>query len=374
MSSGRVYFKGLHGLRFIAASLVIITHIEIFKARHGIENLYNINKVIKNFGVYGVDFFFVLSGFLISYLLFKEKDKFGFINLKHFYIRRILRIWPLYYFIVVLVFIILPLINFPSVPGYSLEGDFFERLILCLLFLPNASKSFFDFIPYGGILWSVGVEEQFYLLWPVLLKYSKNYFKTIIWVIVVFVLLKIVFLLPFFNKFNHIDSFRTFLAMTRIELMAIGGLGALVVYSKSYDKLILNKWILNGSLLFLIMIIMFLPKALNNLLHLCLSIPFILIIINVAMNKTMFSLENKMFKFLGNISYGLYMFHMTVAGGIIYLAMELGLTSLTFNIFVYVCTFVVTILISHYSFILLEKPFLKLKSKFAVIQSGLKVK
>ena len=58
--------------------------------------------------------------------------------------------------------------------------------------------------------------------------------------------------------------------MTRIELMAIGGLGALVVYSKSYDKLILNKWILNGSLLFLIMIIMFLPKALNNLLHLCL--------------------------------------------------------------------------------------------------------
>ena len=101
MSSGRVYFKGLHGLRFIAASLVIITHIEIFKARHGIENLYNINKVIKNFGVYGVDFFFVLSGFLIFYLLFKEKDKFGFINLKHFYIRRILRIWPLYYFIVV---------------------------------------------------------------------------------------------------------------------------------------------------------------------------------------------------------------------------------------------------------------------------------
>ena len=116
-----LYFPGLHGLRCIAALMVIVTHIELFKARYGLPNIYHFNK---DFGVYGVDFFFVLSGFLITYLLFKEDDKFGFINLKFFYLRRIFRIWPLYYLLIIIVFLLVPLINYPIVPGYNLTDNY----------------------------------------------------------------------------------------------------------------------------------------------------------------------------------------------------------------------------------------------------------
>jgi peptidoglycan/LPS O-acetylase OafA/YrhL len=80
----KVYFPNLNGLRFFAAFSVMLYHF------FG-EGLIN--------GHYGVVLFFVLSGFLITYLLFEEKEKFGKIEIKKFYFRRILRIWPLYYLV-----------------------------------------------------------------------------------------------------------------------------------------------------------------------------------------------------------------------------------------------------------------------------------
>ncbi|MDB4274068.1 acyltransferase, partial [Algibacter sp.] len=115
-----IYLPGLHGLRAIAAVLVIITHVELFKAKWGLPNLYNY-KLIQDFGTIGVDFFFVLSGFLITYLLFKEKEKYNKVSVKSFYIRRVLRIWPLYYFVLILVFFILPFIGYPEVPGLNIH-------------------------------------------------------------------------------------------------------------------------------------------------------------------------------------------------------------------------------------------------------------
>ena len=88
------YFKNLNGLRFIAAFLVIIHHIEQFKNLWNIPNFYY-KSSIKSLGDVGVTVFFVLSGFLITYILLKEKQKTGTINIISFYIKRILRIWPL---------------------------------------------------------------------------------------------------------------------------------------------------------------------------------------------------------------------------------------------------------------------------------------
>src|SRR4051812_19584104 len=95
--SAGVYFPGLYGLRFFAAMMVIVSHIELFKGYHGFANGYASNLAIYELGRMGVTLFFVLSGFLISYLLLVEKETTGTISIGRFYIRRILRIWPLYY-------------------------------------------------------------------------------------------------------------------------------------------------------------------------------------------------------------------------------------------------------------------------------------
>ncbi len=100
------FFSGLNSLRFFASLAVVITHIELLKGVFGYKHNWN-TPVFFNLGGLGVYFFFVLSGFLITFLLLKEKELFGEIKIKAFYIRRILRIWPLYYFICVLGFFIL---------------------------------------------------------------------------------------------------------------------------------------------------------------------------------------------------------------------------------------------------------------------------
>src|SRR4051812_39270307 len=98
MSNRPIHFSGLNGLRAIAALSVVIGHITMALKNFNLES--TILPVRENgampLAIYGVSIFFVLSGFLITYLLQSEKD-IQKIDIKKFYIRRILRIWPLYY-------------------------------------------------------------------------------------------------------------------------------------------------------------------------------------------------------------------------------------------------------------------------------------
>lgn len=94
-----VYFPGINGIRAIAAFSVIIAHIEVYKRLIGSPTLLS-NVLIHQLAHKGLSLFFVLSGFLISYLLLEELNHSSDINLKKFYVRRILRILPLYYLIV----------------------------------------------------------------------------------------------------------------------------------------------------------------------------------------------------------------------------------------------------------------------------------
>src|SRR5262245_59932952 len=96
----RVYFPNLNGLRFIAALAVIIHHIEQQKADFCLPNSFGAAP-IQLFGELGVVLFFVLSGFLLTYLLLEEEKTTATIGIRNFYIRRILRIWPLYFLIII---------------------------------------------------------------------------------------------------------------------------------------------------------------------------------------------------------------------------------------------------------------------------------
>ena len=87
----RVFFPNLNGLRFLAVLLVVVDHVEGIRSAYGLSNYWNV-PAIPLLGQLGVDLFFVLSEFLITYLLLVEKQKLGTIDFRAFYPRRILRI------------------------------------------------------------------------------------------------------------------------------------------------------------------------------------------------------------------------------------------------------------------------------------------
>src|ERR1700733_15194460 len=91
----KVYFKNLDGIRFFAALMVLLQHSFGFKKSYS-DTYPILNRCLEYTGRMGVNLFFILSGFLISYLLLVEKDTTGRVSFKSFYLRRILRIWPLY--------------------------------------------------------------------------------------------------------------------------------------------------------------------------------------------------------------------------------------------------------------------------------------
>ena len=97
----KIFFPNLNGVRAIAAFMVIVYHVEDIKELFGLPNFPHHDPMGNDLGGLGVTLFFVLSGFLITYLLLNEKSACGTVSLRDFYIRRVLRIWPLYYLIVV---------------------------------------------------------------------------------------------------------------------------------------------------------------------------------------------------------------------------------------------------------------------------------
>ena len=111
-SSKRLFFPGLDEVRGLAALSVAVHHVALNQNRDGIPGLYRTFAApcVSRLGANGVSIFFVLSGFLITYLLLTEKQRFGTIQLARFYMRRVLRIWPLYFLVIVLSFLILPIL------------------------------------------------------------------------------------------------------------------------------------------------------------------------------------------------------------------------------------------------------------------------
>ena len=142
-------FASLDGLRFLCIGAVLWHHAPVWQD----DGLRLLTR-----GFVGVDFFFVLSGFLITTLLVRERRATGHISLKGFYWRRILRIIPVYFFVVTAV-----CVYYIFVKG---ERQYLEHAPYYYLFLSNFLSS--D-IPMLGATWSLAVEEQYYMLWPLLL-------------------------------------------------------------------------------------------------------------------------------------------------------------------------------------------------------------
>ena len=373
----KVYFQNLDVLRFVAAFMIVITHwYGAMKGWFGLPKFmqgdfpFESNKVwsyferaIDNFG-YGVDIFFLISGFLITYLLLKEKEKYGRISLKDFYIRRTLRIWPLYYFLVAIGPFLVSWIQSSPKPNYLAQ----------IFFVGN-----FDQIRTGQWIypfshfWSIHVEEHFYLIWPFLVAFIPNKRLPFIFSFVIF--FSIVFrLFLFLNRdYNFYDFYLN--TLSRLDVLAIGALFAYRHHQKP--------WVVNipGPIRILIYALLIMLFCTDTF-YIYLSVAdvtfkkyFCLALATMGIGSFLFGTNNKLapkkkniFHYFGKVSYGMYMYN-NILVNIVILKIMYPMNSSSPYLFTLIY-FSLCLLVPVISYEIMEKPFLKLKKRFEIIKTS----
>ncbi|MEN9907212.1 MAG: hypothetical protein RLZZ540_353 [Bacteroidota bacterium] len=370
----KIYFKGLDGLRGIAALAVVLGHVELIKQAFQFENMYGGGgPFFLYLGSLAVTFFFVLSGFLITFLLLKEKDSKGTIGIKNFYLRRMFRIWPVYYMLFVLGFFVLPKLLLPGVllpktiDAESYWNSFFFNLIL----LPNFSKIS---NPIAFQSWSIGVEEQFYIFWPLLVSRIKSLKRLLIAMLAIvfgiYMLRSGMYLATIFElQLPFLNTINSFFGESRFDNMAIGGILAILFYKNPDFRFSVIQKVLVGVCTVLILYKQTaIGFGLDNILA---ALVFTGLIFWVVNKREFIILDHSVFLFLGKISYGIYMYH--VVGIVVALNVVLFLypdydgNGLQSNLMLYSLTLFTTLLISYGSYHFMEKRILKYKEKITFV-------
>ncbi|MCB9283175.1 MAG: acyltransferase [Lewinellaceae bacterium] len=360
-----IFFPGLNGLRAIAALAVVVSHTTVELGQFRLNpylfgTLDNGNPKSLDLADYGVTLFFALSGFLITYLLLAESEHKP-INIQNFYVRRILRIWPLYYayFLVAMILTLVWRDHF-----YPYTTYFY------IFFAANIPKILIQQIPLLSHYWSLGVEEQFYLMWPWGVKKNINRIIPVtILLILLFLVIKLIAHLIFPDSY-----FETTMYIVKFDCMLIGALGAMIYFNR-------NKWflkivthggaqVLAWGALFLVAMNRFHFFAFID--HEIISgVTVVLIIGQIAAKHKIFNLNTNAFDFLGKISYGIYVIHPLV---LVLLARLMADLSFGIPFFKYAITYVsvtgITILLAHLSYEHFEKRFLRMKGRFSTVRSA----
>ncbi len=352
-----LFFKGLNGIRAFAALCVIASH--CFGNYRIAEKGFLQAKGLDMANL-GVTIFFALSGFLITYLLLLEKET-GDINIRKFYVRRILRIWPLYYVYLLIVLIVL-----------FTTHQKFDGTLLWFYFFFTANIPFIKLsgIAFLGHYWSLGVEEQFYAFWPWLLKKIKNPLYALLGVIIVWFSIKTCCF--FYAKYSGYFIPYNIFHVIRFDCMAMGGLSAYCLY-KNYG--FIKKYITTLPLqLFCWAAIFFLlltEKRLFMLIdhNIFAFITCCLILAQVTETNRIINLENKVADFLGKISYGLYVIHPLLIFTLKPFLLKMPIQGWPFVAISTLITLGVTVLIAWLSYTYYESWFLTLKKKFMVVKS-----
>ncbi len=345
------YYKSLDGIRAVAVFLVMFYH--YFQ---GINNTL-ILKIVS-IGQTGVDLFFVLSGFLITRILLNTKTDIHFF--KNFFIKRVLRIFPAYYFFLFIGYFVLPIIL--SIPFYS-----FSLQIYHYLYLQNFAFTFNWSYIGPKHFWSLSVEEHFYLFWPFVIYYLNIFYIQIAIIIMIFVAL--ILRLIMFNNGYEVFYF----TFTRIDSLAIGAILSIIEFNKHSQKITLVHFLCIGIISLLIAGLLFISFSGSGLPFIQLS-KYTLIslfyfgIIGATIklkNSSILSklLQNKFFMYSGKISYGLYIFHILAFRFANYLTYNSNQKS-THSILNFCLSIIIAFLFSTICYYLIEQRFLKLKTKF----------
>jgi peptidoglycan/LPS O-acetylase OafA/YrhL len=350
MAQQRVHFPGLDGVRAIAVLMVFVGHVEYVKSVYGAPSLVG-NPVIALLPGLGVTLFFVLSGFLITSLLLREKATFGRIDIRAFYMRRILRIWPLYFVCVFLGFGILPAFGFAT-----LAPQWPQMLALYLVMLPNVAYAIFPNVIGAAQLWSVGVEEQFYAFWPFLVRAKR----LLPWLIVI-----VVVMFAINAAARHLaPEWVSFFRALQFQAMAIGAIAALAVFHSSPVLRLLVGWpgLLSCLAVLLWTIVLYGGGSIGaiEIQATCLAV----FLLN-ATAKTV-RLDWSPLVYLGKISYSFYLWH----GLILYTLGAVLPQGIAYSLWMYAWGLALSVLVSALTYHLIERPFLRKKVSFSRIVSG----
>ncbi|WP_282334192.1 acyltransferase family protein [Pinibacter soli] len=359
-------------MRFFAALLVLMHHSEAIKYKNGLPNLEWLG-LFKN-GNNAVTFFFVLSGFLITYLLLKESFKTETISIKTFYIKRMLRIWPLYFLLVLIGAILLPFAFHVLKVDYTMPYTFGQTWFYFLFFLPGLVTFFFGHHLLEP-LWSIGVEEVFYLIWAPLFKGLKHRI-----LIVLLSVIAIKILLTLLSMYAiHSELFAYVVSIFQFESMAIGGLGAyfLFYHGEKLQRLALFKKPVQAVVYFtLAMYLIFHANIDNAIWNIVFKTPvvsalfinflFLHLILDVSsVDSGILKIKSRLLSTFGEISYGIYMYHMLVIFALILFLKKylVQINPVLSNIVFYIVVIPAVLLVSYLSKKYFENYFLNLKGK-----------
>ncbi len=321
---------------------------------------------ISNATGFGVPVFFTLSAYLITELLTTEKQRTGTVNTKAFYVRRILRIWPLYFFMLGMGFIVSRLH-----PGWAIP---IPGLIAYLLLVGNWYTVFHGYLSAGiEHLWSIPVEEQFYLIWPFLVLFVATRKLGIIcgmaWILSQCALI--------YLCHGHADLDPTIWTNSLVHLQYFALGAGLSVFLKGLSPAIHNYGRL--AIIFSALMLFFLadfvfdlqqPGEVSSMGHtypefLCVGLATTLLLFGFLGYSAL--KEQRSLRYLGKISYGLYIYHLPcllVLGKIIPRVLKTGSP-----LAVALIGFPLSVAIAAISYRYLETPFLRMKERFEIVKS-----
>jgi peptidoglycan/LPS O-acetylase OafA/YrhL len=363
------HIRGLDGLRFIGSLIILIHHIERVKILFDVPSMRGF-LTETGAGHTTMTLFFVLSGFLITYILLTEKIKTNTISIKNFYIRRISRIWPVYYILLILVFTMFVHLKYFQIlhPLKGIQEDYSINFLLCFFHLSNFQPFFATGIFLVSHFWSMSVEEQFYAFWPWVVKKTKKYVKIFLIIILVKVSIKLLIAISYrviplsVEQIAFMWKIEHFLFKLRFESFAFGGIAAycFITNKQAVLNFVYKPWVqwLNMGLLALSMPI----NNMTETIHVFYSVSFAILILNMAGNPSaIFSLNNKYTDYLGKISYGIYMYQIPILIVLLnlFIPYYTEKNNLAWNITLYFFSFFTTIFISILSYEFMEKKIIK---------------
>jgi len=323
-------------------------------------------------GKVGVTLFFALSGFLITSLLLQELDDKRTIQLKKFYLRRIFRIWPLYYLVVGLSLFVFTRIGFLIPPAQVHEPLTLTNVFILIFLLPNFTHFF---IPYADQRWSIVVEEQFYLMQPFLIRLLRKRERLIVaFLVIIFSpeiwsgLVKLVHANRWIPA-NITDALA--LQLKYLACIAVGCLFSVVFFKRegALKKLLFTpaiQLLVTGCIAACIIAGFYIYHSDELIDFRVYSFLFAMVVVNASQNpRTMFRLEKPVLDFLGKISYGIYMYHPVCIGTALAIVRVLPVSGMIVqNLVIYALSVGLTIFVAWLSFTYFEAFFLRLKSRF----------
>lgn len=354
------HFQTFDALRFFAFFKVFLLHLPIVA--------FPFFSFLKDGGGIGVIFFFVLSGFLITYIILEEKTQTGSLNLYHFFARRVLRIWPLYYLMIAFAFFLpfaLSLLNLPSS-----DSGYKPNWLMSFSFLENYKMIFSHDSPNVSplnVMWSLCIEEHFYIIWGLCLFFIR----------VDKVPLLIVLSILIANVSRYLFSLydlSTLDILTNIDYFAYGAFPAFLLIRKNalFDRINrLPSWLLTLTIMIIITYIVTSPHLIyfqKDLIEPTIwGVSFAFIIFIVVPNQSRFTINDRnILSRLGVFTYGLYLYHTIIINLFIQLfkksdiSLDIPINAILFS----AISLLVTVLVSILSYHLFEKQFLKLKKYF----------